>query len=1500
MGKNLPFLVATLVVTLLCAYFADRDLAFTGGVPHGAKIPCEVRILGQSRLLAGSPFAVRVMAFYGGSEKPAANRSFSLVLSGKCGKRTLFSGKTDSLGNLPVHGLIPAQLAGEGTLALFQDDFPDKPVASFPVQVQEGRRILLSTDKPLYQPGQTMHLRALCLSEGTLAPLSGRTLVFEIEDSKGNKVGKHKSDTSRFGVASFAFTLADEVNLGEYHVRAILDDARDEKSVTVKRYVLPKFKIVPTFARSFYLPGETVKGNIVVRYFFGKPVKGAQVEIVVRSFDVQSKETARIQGKTDSEGAFSFEFTVPSYLVGIPLEKGKGWLAVEISATDTAQHKEVSHRSVTVAPQPLVVDIFPEGGSLSKGLSNAIYIMTSYPDGKGAPAFLSGAFQGKRISVHTDAEGFAEVQVTPQSGRETTLFLRVTDSKGNKVEIQRALPQKGTPDSVLIRPDRSLLKQGEILSGTILSTRPSGAVYLDLIQNDQTVLTATIEMGSGRGHFSVPVSSQMRGLMTLHAYQISRDGNSVRDTRRIFVQPSGDLKVAVSLDKKTYRPGESALIGFHVTDPKGGPKVSALGVDIVDESLFYLAEQKPGLERVYFLLEKELLSPGYEIHGFTFPDVAAQSAPVPRKEKLSRALFSQLPEKDLYPVKLDSSQLKRQQMFSQWPSLLDALRRHSTRHGYPLKRAWATVLSQEGLLRKDQILDPWGRPYWIEEFTEKGAPKVLSLGPDGRLHTADDMEISNLYAMRYFELDGRALLRDGIVMNGPMGGAMPVPEAKAEAGEMLKPATSTPTTGAKDQEAPRVREYFPETLYTNPQVITDDRGNASIRVPLADSITTWRLRAFASSLQGEMGYGQKPIRVFQDFFVDPDLPVRLTQGDRISIPVAVYNYLRKPQIVRISLEKDSWFEPIGETVKSLALKPNEVTVAYFPIRATGIGVKNLTITAKGTVLSDAVRRSIEVVPDGEEIIVSKSDRLRGEVTVPVEIPGEAIDGSGKILVTVYPGIFSQVVEGMDALLRMPGGCFEQTSSTTYPNVLVLQYLRKTGKITPEIRMKADGFINAGYQRLLTFEVPGGGFSVFGQAPANPILTAFGLMEFSDMAQVHEVDPALIARTRSWLFSQQDKDGAWGAGRQGFYAEGWSNVPNSALPSTAYITWALLETGDRSPQTEKGANYIAKHLDEARDPYTLALCANALASHSPTDKATEDAVERLLKMRVDEKDGTFWKSTIATAAYSTGTAADIETTALAIHALLRAGTHPEIANRGITWLVQGKDAYGTWHTTQSTVLALRTMILSLEKASEKVDGQVTIAINGVKSASFRITPDNYDVVHQVDLKSETRKGKNTILLTMTGQGNCMFKVAGKYHIPWEKTRMASEEMLDIHVSYDRTELAKADTVTCKVKVRNLSKKTANMVMLDLGVPPGFEVQAGDFDELVGSQKIQKYSLTGRQIVLYLERIEAGKEFTLSYRLKAKYPLRAKTPSSRAYLYYDPKVSAESLPVTLEVR
>src|SRR6202041_3220476 len=112
----------------------------------------------------------------------------------------------------------------------------------------------------------------------------------------------------------------------------------------------------------------------------------------------------------------------------------------------------------------------------------------------------------------------------------------------------------------------------------------------------------------------------LSGAMTVNAYEIAASQDVIRDTRQIFVQPARDLMVDVRMDRSTYLPGQEAKLTFLVKDKQGAPRLAVLGVDIVDESLFALAEKEPGLERVYFLLEREIMEARYEVHGFQMAD----------------------------------------------------------------------------------------------------------------------------------------------------------------------------------------------------------------------------------------------------------------------------------------------------------------------------------------------------------------------------------------------------------------------------------------------------------------------------------------------------------------------------------------------------------------------------------------------------------------------------------------------------------------------------------------------------------------------------------------------------------------------------------------------------------------------------------------------------------------------------------------------------------------
>lgn len=1642
-----------------------------------------VRMFAQNAYAAGSNASVRVIALDSQSGDPLPDSDLKIdLVEGERATR-VFAGRANRFGTAQADFLVPPGKYGARELRVTAAT-PLGPVTfSQPVQIVRRDRILLTSDKPLYQPGQTMHLRALALDGPTRVAAANTPVVLEVEDAKGNKVFKQRGRTDAFGIASAEFELADEVNFGPYHVRAILGEGdaatTQEKTVTVDRYVLPKFKVEIALANdaareqtSYYAPGDTVEGTVTARYLFGKPLSNAQVTLTLTTFDVATSELARITGKTNAEGELKFSTKLPDFLAGRSTEQGSAPVSIAADVKDTADHTETKTRDVLVSNTPILIMAVPESGQLLPNLENRVYVLTSYPDGTPAKTTISGNIVP--ASLETDASGVATVTVHAAKDP-VTLNLSATDPRGRTAKAAVQLQPKAQDQSLMLRTDRAVYKVGDTVRLDTISTKQRGAVYIDVVRDGQTLVTRAIDTSNGHGELSLDLTPEMYGTVEIRAYQITSDADPISDRRLVYVDPADDLKVEVTADRESFKPGDEAKIDFHVTDPNGRGVSAAIGVEIVDEAVFALSDKQPGFAKVFMYLQNELLTPRYEVHQFSFDkvvlaDFGDEPKPIQleKRERAARVLLAAAGAVTDHDVRVEHGReeidAKKAEFLGQYAQrLFEQVQKIAPEmSAYYGKNA----ASPDGFARDVErfaatskaaartLVDPWGNQM-VGTGSLAGQQvayvSLRSLGPDGRNDTGDELEVQ-LYAQpgstanvsrtapfkgnavvepnavannraaiegtvknedgkplgsiriaarrtsngktlnvysdargefrfpdlgpgRYdvvfegvpylstvyktFDLkagsrgrvdavlqlrgaapitltamqsymfeedremvaDGIAVRRGGVRNEAMLGGfkkdGPPRPmamQAKAARDDIAEVATAAPAGsggGEAAAEEPRVRSFFPETLYVNPALITDGSGRASIRVPMADSITTWRVTSLASTSRGALGSSTAPVRVFQDFFVDLDLPVAITDGDAISVPVAIYNYLQTPQKVTLELRQDPWFALDGDVPsKQVDVGAGEVGVAYFRIKANKIGQQQLQVTgrldANAGSPGNAVARSIEVRPNGEEKNVVVNERLEGSVTKDVVIPEDAIPDASKIFVKFYPGALSQVVEGLDSILRMPGGCFEQTSSSTYPNVLVMDYLKTSKKLTPEIQAKAEGFISLGYQRLVTFEVQGGGFSWFGNAPANKILTSYGLQEFYDMSKVHEVDPRLIERTQNWLASQQKPDGSFEPDKS-FINEGATNRYNTDVTRiTAYIGWSLATTGYRGPAVEKARQYVASHVTGKEDAYTLAVIAN-FAVDSGADKAWADRmVDQLAARATDTGKTAFWKQEGETPTSARNDSADLETTALAAQALLKAGRNAALAKKALDYLTSNKDAFGNWQTTQATILSLKAFVLSFTKgANADTAGAIEVTVDGQTADRIEITRDNNDLLHLVDLKAYTHGGTHKIGLSFKGQGGMQYQIVGRYYVPW-KVAPNAQEPLSIDLAYDRTTLAQDEMATARVKVRNNTRASAKMIMVDLGIPPGFEPQGEDFAALVDETrgkaggKLQKYTITAKQIILYFDGLAPNQTVEFSYKLRAKYPLRAKTFSSRVYEYYNPTVEDTVTPAELTVK
>jgi len=1615
-----------------------------------------LRVLGQRSYIAGAAAAMRVIVTGSGTgQTPAMVKRGTVkieLLEPDHEPRLLFAGELDHRGSSAADFHFPEGLTGSFPVRFSADTPLGHVETTETVQLEDKVSVLLTSEKPIYQPSQTIHLRALALNRADRHAAGGRALTFEVEDPRGNKVFRKGAATDNFGVASAEFTLADEVNLGAYHIRAKMGEASAaELTVNVERYVLPKFRVAIEFdskngkPKRDYRPGDHVTGAVKVNYFFGKPVDNASVTIKASAMEAELFEAASAKGHTDRDGAYRFDFVLPQFFAGNGKRRGAAPVVVEATVKDAADHSEARGEPITVSQTSLLITAVPEGGKLVRGLENEVFVLASYPDGTPAKAGLVVHSATALQRVETDEAGIATIRI-PGNDANSALRIDADDRKGNRTSESVTLETRAGEDQVLLRTSHAVVKPGDRMEIEVLSTRQRGAAYIDLVRDGQTILTRDVDLENGRAEVSIVASPEMSGTLTIDAYVIGRNGREAEDRRLVFVEPAEELHIETVADAARYLPGGEAKVHFRVTNQKGEGVSAALGLEVVDQAVFALAEKQPGFAKVFFYLEQELMKPHYEIHSLSSTQITDSPGDESYEshDRAARALFAAAQTVAAHTLESEAGRAlpeteKADAMARYQNALLDyvrdlAAKMTNLRDEQSVFRAFKELKNADGRPPRDawgteMRIDPAG--WWNGSYRMY---RVMSAGPDRTFGTADDLTVwlqpktawvsnqphwnawrSSEYTITMrmehgvgpenglAEIDGTVTDATGAVVSGarvqiqriedrssrntvadaagkfsfaalPPGRYRVQVEAAGfrtsvrmisisardrgvlsatlqvgavsemvvvEAGMTQVVTTEAVIAGAAPQALPlngrnvmelaqlqsakktkedvrakdesgaaaapggHVRSYFPEALYINPEILTNGDGKASITIPLADSITTWRMAILASTQTGALGTGSSELKVFQDFFVDLDLPVALTQGDMVSIPVAVYNYAGHGGDVDVKLEHEDWFSLEGEDERSVSVGAGQVGAAQFTIVAKKIGKFKLTLSGRMNGASDredTVVREIEVVPNGEAREIVFSGRLDSTVNKTVRFPEASIPDASKLFVRLYPGPLSQVIEGMDGILRMPFGCFEQTSSATYPNVLALDYMKRTKKLTPEIHAKAEGFVATGYQRLLTFEVAGGGFSWFGNAPANKILTAYGLMEFHDMAKVYDVDPQVIARTSDWLVRQQQPDGSWKPDTQ-FINEGATNRFNADLVRiTAYIAWALESADYRGETIDRARRFVEKHLDGKMDAYTLAVVANFAVENGKDSELAQRALG-LLRDAATEKGDFAWWSADETGVYATGDSAAVETTGLALQAFLNAGGYNDVVRKSLAWVASRKNGEGNWGTTQGTIMALRALLKASEQSGSDARGTFEVLLDGKKVVTLEIGKENNDLFHQFVLPQASADRDYEIEIRFSGKGGLAYQIAGRYFVPWQHA--ATPEPLEIEVKYDRTRLAQDEIVTGTAKIRNNLDKTAKMVMVDLGIPPGFELLSEDLQKMVErttgarSGRLEKFNMTATQAILYFDSIAPRDSFKVQYRLRAKYPIHAQGFASRVYEYYDPNVNATARPVQFEV-
>jgi len=671
-----------------------------------------------------------------------------------------------------------------------------------------------------------------------------------------------------------------------------------------------------------------------------------------------------------------------------------------------------------------------------------------------------------------------------------------------------------------------------------------------------------------------------------------------------------------------------------------------------------------------------------------------------------------------------------------------------------------------------------------------------------------------------------------------------------------------------------IRTDFRSTIYWNPNVILDAMGQATVEFYTNDDITTFKATIEGVSYGGKIGRSEATFYNQMPFSMYSKMPLTAIKGDLVKIPLTLINNTENAMDGKLAIQIPENLTIQGELPTNIKLKANEKKTIYLACKVSEANAEGQFLAKfEASRWKDAFEQTIKTFDRGfpmSEILLPPSDSSQ-PMKVNIQNP---VDNSIQGQITFYASPVSEIMMNTKRMIRQPSGCFEQVSSSNYPNILAYQYLESVGQLDDVTRNRIAGLLKSGLNQLTAYEIEGGGFDWYGRGPAHEGLTAYGLMQFVEMSKIIEVSPDLIKRTSRWLKSRRDGKGGFHCSKKHY------NWGDKKAISTAYIVWAIARAG-YGELVENEINHLYEL--ESKDPYVLGLLANSLTTLK--DNRSEKVIQQLLVLQ--DENGS-WMGKTRSMTNSAGSNLRIEATALAALALMKNRTnkaekiHPA-THEAIVYLQNAKTKYG-YGSTQSTVLAMEALkeyALATRQKTEK-DGVYAVLVNGQKMLEGKYSANNPNPVIIDGFGKYLKSGENDIQVLFSGGKGLNYDVFINYmaHQP-ESTPCA----VDLTTTLQQKQIQLGETVRLTTTIKNTANQDIPNTLAIVGIPAGLTLQPWQLKALQEKNAFDYYELLDGQIIFHFLSLAANEEKTIHLDLKADIAGKFTASASSAYLYYD---------------
>ncbi|WP_265594460.1 MG2 domain-containing protein [Haloferula sp. BvORR071] len=296
--------------------------------------------------------------------------------------------------------------------------------------------------------------------------------------------------------------------------------------------------------------------------------------------------------------------------------------------------------------------------------------------------------------------------------------------------------------------------------------------------------------------------------------------------------------------------------------------------------------------------------------------------------------------------------------------------------------------------------------------------------------------------------------------------------------------------------AQKARKDFNPCAGWQPALTTDANGKFTASFTMPDSLTRYRVIAVVHHGESRFGNATADVVVNKPLMIEPQAPRFANEGDQLDIRALVQNGSDFKGTWKITFSPSpAASEPIAklagaETEKTITLAPGGSAPVIFPVSFTNTGEAVFTwkaepVSLEGTELTtvlasklrDQVDARFQVTYPVPLLRQAKSVKLaKADMDLLKDFDPKLLNGRGQVELEFSRSLLGEAAGSVDYLLHYPYGCVEQTTSSMMPWFAVNQLRDAVPAFSKYPPAKVKAALQGGVNRLLTMQMQDGGFS----------------------------------------------------------------------------------------------------------------------------------------------------------------------------------------------------------------------------------------------------------------------------------------------------------------------------------------------------------------------------------------------------------------------------------------